>query len=82
MKKIPVTLRALLQRINRVLAKEDQRLYTRRTARDGSHPRGWNDTGSHYIVDLRRNLVIGTHVDPELYGREIGVLESYEALAE
>lgn len=80
--KVPVSRRAILQRINRVLARKDQRLYVRRGTRDGNPPRGWTDTGWYYIVDLRKNLIVAGHVDPESFAREIGALELYETLSD
>jgi hypothetical protein len=73
-KKVRVSLRALIQRINRQLAKEDEKLCKARV---------WNtDTGDYYVVDLNRNVIVGQHVDPEVWGRELGVLHPWEVLAE
>ena len=76
-KPVPVTLRALLQRINRKLANEGQAL---RTLRVGS--RWENDLGSYYIVDLFLNNIEATHQSPEELGRAIGALRDGETLTE
>lgn len=65
---------ALIKRINRKLAPDDEIL---RTAR-----RYTSDCGWYYIHDVRGNFVTSTHVDPETLGRELGVLRSYETVAE
>jgi hypothetical protein len=40
------------------------------------------DLGDHYVVDVNRNVVVGTHVDVEAYARELGVLAKWEILSE
>jgi hypothetical protein len=70
-KAVPVTIRALIQRINRKLEQNDQRL---RTARG-------SDLGRYYILDFKHNSVVKRHVDPEALGRDFGVLKDYELLA-
>jgi hypothetical protein len=71
---IPVTIRALLQRINRSLAKNDQILKATR----GTQMR--RDAGEFFILDLSRNEVLTKDVDPQVLGRELGVLKDYEHL--
>ena len=67
-----VTMRALIQRINRKLRQDDQRL---RTAR------GWfSNLGDHYVLDFKHNRIVKGHVDPEALGRDLGVLKDYEKL--
>ena len=66
----PVTMRALIQRINRKLEQNDQRL---RVARG-------SDLGRYYILDFKHNSVVKRHVDPEALGRDFGVLKDYELL--
>jgi hypothetical protein len=71
--KVPVTMRALTQRINRTLSGNDKTLKaTRETGRARM------DLGEFYIVDGRRGLVTEKYVDPEALGRELGVLADYE----
>ena len=72
--KVPVTQRALIQRINRALEKEGQILKTTRGNK-------WRSSlGDYYVVDLNRNTMISTHVDLEELGREIKVLAPYESM--
>lgn len=73
-KLVPVTLRALLARINRKLKPEMKSLKTAR----GDRMR--QDVGDFYIIDVRRNFVMASHVDPEEYGRDLGVLREYETV--
>ena len=40
------------------------------------------DLGRHYVIDLRSNCVLHKDVDLEEFGRELGVLRPYEAVAE
>jgi hypothetical protein len=72
----PVTERALVQRINRRLAKDFETL---KAARGG---RWRSTTGDYYVVDLQRNAIARTNVDPEALGRELGVLHAYERVVE
>ena len=72
--KVPVTHRALFQRINRALEKEGQILKTTRGDK-------WRSSlGDYYVVDLSRNIIVSTHVDPEELGREIKALAPYESM--
>lgn len=70
---VPVTTRALIQRINRKLAAQYEQLKTTRGER-------WrNDIGNHYIVDVFHNRIIYTHVDVEAQAKELGVIAAWEA---
>ena len=72
--KVPVTQRALIQRINRALAKEGQILKTTRGVK-------WRQSlGDYYVVDLNRNFIISTHNDVEELGRELKALAPYESM--
>lgn len=63
----PMTMSALLKRVNRVLRKENQILRKTRGA--------WTtDLGEFYAVDLTTNVVTAAHVDPEVWARDMGVL--------
>lgn len=71
-----MSLRALIQRINRALARSDEVLRSTRGDR-------WRSTlGDYYVLDINRNLVCAKHVVPEDLGRELGVLREYETLVE
>jgi hypothetical protein len=72
--KVPITERALIQRINRALAKEGQILRAARGERSRA------ELGDYYIVDLSRNTVEAQHCDPIKLGKELGVLQAWEVL--
>lgn len=72
--KVPVTLRALVARINRKLAKGGEMLHTLRGQRYEQ------EFGRYYIVNLDANRVDTTDVDPEALARELGVMRPWEAL--
>lgn len=74
---VPVTKRALLQRINRRLRKEDEMV--RATRGDG---RARQELGDYYRINFNRNLLLEKQVDLEEVGRELGVLAAYERLEE
>ena len=73
---VPVTSRAIIQRINRVLAKDLQVLKATRGER------AQLDFGDHYVLDQSRGFVVDTHVDIEEMARGLGVLKDYEELVE
>lgn len=73
-KKVPITERALVARIRRRLAKAGELL---RRTRGIDH-----NLGAYYRVNVDRNFVVATHVDPEALGRELGVVHPWEALAQ
>jgi hypothetical protein len=70
----PISLRALIARINRKLAHEEQALKKLRSER------WFNDLGNYYVVDLNRNAIMRTHVDPQELGRDLGVLNKWESV--
>jgi hypothetical protein len=74
--KVPVTKRALVQRINRALKEQDEVLRTARGAK------ALADLGEFYVVDVKINGIVGKHVDIEALGRKLKVLEPYEELSE
>jgi hypothetical protein len=74
--KVPITMGALIQRINRVLKHRDEQLKVARGARV------LQEFGDFWILDVNRNMVVDKHVDPEELGRELGVLQPYETVAE
>jgi hypothetical protein len=75
-RKVPVSERALAQRINRKLAHEGQLLKVYKGTRYE------NDLGRYYIVGLQTNVVEATHCDLEKIGREMRCLADFEELAE
>jgi hypothetical protein len=76
MDKFPVTTRAVIQRINRRLRPE-RRLYACRR-----NSRWWGDLGDYYVTDIYNNLIVDTRVDPEAYGRRLGVLQPFEKVVD
>jgi hypothetical protein len=74
--KVPVTLRALVQRINRKLAKDGEALRATRGGRDRS------ELGNWYIVDLDGTFIATKDVDPEKLGRRLSVLRDNEEVVE
>ena len=74
--KVPVTMRAIVQRINRKLAPDGYRRLKQ------SRGRPWKyldrDVGKWFLVDGSRNRVERTHVDPEKFAKELGVLRPWE----
>jgi hypothetical protein len=75
-RQIPVTLSALIARINRALAKDD------RTLRKNRHGPYMERFGDYYIVDTQRNFVVFENAgSPEELGRELGVLKPWEKVS-
>jgi hypothetical protein len=70
--KVPVSRVALMARINRKLAKDDEVLRASRGMQ--AHL----DVGDFYIVDVRINGVVGKDVDPVALARKLGVLSAWE----
>jgi hypothetical protein len=72
--RVPVSERAVTQRINRKLAASGEKLQKCRSDR-------WrHDVGDWYVIDVDRNLVLHKHVGLEELGRKLGVLHEYENL--
>jgi hypothetical protein len=67
-----VNMRALIQRINRKLAKDERLLKRSRGARTVQN------LGDYYLIDVNRNLVVDHQVDPEALARELGVIAPWE----
>ena len=72
---VPVSERALVQRINRRLAEEGwERLIKARTGR------ARQQMGSWFMIDERSKLLVSKFINLEKFGRELGVLGEYERL--
>jgi hypothetical protein len=69
--KVPVSRRALIQRINRRLAKEDRRLCV---------SRGSSLPSDYHVVDTYRNAIVAYIDSLEAYGRETKTLADWERL--
>jgi hypothetical protein len=72
--KIQVTTRALIQRINRKLAPDMEKLCVARSERMRL------DVGYYHVIDFRMNGVTRVNVDPEAMARELGVLRDFEEM--
>jgi hypothetical protein len=70
-RKAPVTLRAVIVRINRRLAADGLALRAAR-GRYG---------GNHYLVDTNRNVIKPLDEDIAAYARRIGALAAWEEIA-
>jgi hypothetical protein len=71
-RKVGVTTRALIQRINRKLKPDLEALKVSR----GERMRF--DLGEYYVIDYRLNAIQRHNVDPEALARELGVLRAWE----
>jgi hypothetical protein len=74
--KVPVSSRALIQRINRSLRAKKQVVKATR----GEPAR--TSFGAYYLLDIGRWQVLKTNVDLEAFGRELGALKAHEELVE
>jgi hypothetical protein len=75
---VPVTMRALIARINRKLRPDDMTLKIARSRRARL------DLGEFYVLNARLNAIVYhyKHCDPEELGRELGVLKKWEKVHE
>ena len=74
--KVPVTARALIQRINRALKPRDEMLKKARGARAQA------EVGDYFVTDFRLNALVSSRVDIEALGRELKVLKDFEEVTE
>ena len=75
-KKIGVTMRSVIQRLNRKLAADDEVLKVAR----GERMR--QELGDYYVLNVRMNGVMHHDVDPEAMAREMGALKVWERVIE
>ena len=71
---VPVTMRSLVQRINRKIATDREML---KIPRDATLQQ---QLGEFYVLELRFNGIVRKDVDPEEFARELGVLQPWEGL--
>jgi hypothetical protein len=71
---VPVTMRALIQRINRKLKPEGEVLKVAR-------PRAVSYVGQYFIINYNGRIA-NQRVDPEALGRKLGALAEYEHVEE
>ena len=72
--KAPVTERALVQRLNRRLAKDSQKLCASRS------PAAESDLGKFYVVDTAGGSIAACLFDLDGLGRDLGALQPWEEL--
>jgi hypothetical protein len=78
LRKVPVSERALIQRLNRKIKEDD--LVLKKCRPDS---RAHNDLGDYFVVDINRNVIIERKldsVDLQSMGRAKKVLADWEAL--
>ena len=76
--KVPITERALIQRLNRKLKDDDLIV---KKCRPGST--AYNELGDYFVVDLNRNFIVEKNLDPvdlQSMGRAKKVLADWEVL--
>jgi hypothetical protein len=73
--KVPVSERALIQRISRKLWDDDQVV---KTTRGGQAEMA---LGRHYILDWKINGIMHKDIDLEDWGRKLGVLKTWEKVS-
>jgi hypothetical protein len=71
-----VSVKALIQRINRKLRHDF------RSLRKSRGVRMQTSVGEYYLLDTYRNLIVEQRVDPEELGRELEVIAANETVAE
>jgi hypothetical protein len=86
-KGVPVTSRALEQRVNRALAKEDERLLKTRPGRPNARgeireSRARQEFGEYYIVSTTSGGCSHKNIDLENWARDLKVLADWEYLEE
>src|SRR5262249_39986904 len=75
LRKVPISTRALVQRINRALKPKRQQLKVAR----GRWAEG-TQHGRYYVIDLNRNVLLDRpKLDLEQFARELKVLADFEA---
>jgi hypothetical protein len=72
---VPISERALIQRLNRKLRDADLTVKT-------TKGRAELDLGRHYVLNRQINSIEHKNINLEEYGRKHGVLRDYEHLAE
>jgi len=69
---VPISRRALIARINRMIETRNEQLIISR----GDHAK--TAVGHYWIKDTARNCVLKRNIDLEDYARKLGVLEEFE----
>lgn len=77
---VPVSERALVQRINRKFIVEDGLIG--RQLKKTRAARATHTLGDYFILHVQGNFVVEHHVDPESLGRDLGALADWEYVVE
>jgi hypothetical protein len=70
--KVAVSRRAVVQRVNRKLASQGQRMVAARSERVRQ------ELGSYYVIDLNSNTVVWKRFDLAAYAQKLGALKTWE----
>ena len=73
-KKVPVSMAALMARINRKLDHDGKRFKASRSAGQ------LDNLGYYYTVDLEKGVVVGKNQNPEELARALEVIQPWEKL--
>jgi hypothetical protein len=73
--RVPVTERALIQRVNRKLAASGQLL--KKTRGEAAE----ETIGAYYVLDTRRNTVVLSRVNLVALAQKLGVLQKWETVS-
>lgn len=73
--KVSVTYRAILQRMNRVLKKQNRQIWSCRVG----HLQ-YDKLGDYYIIDTEQNCLVEMKVDVFRLAQELKVIKPYEVL--
>lgn len=72
--KYPVSIRAVIQRINRKLAAVGKKLKRCRSERSRK------SLGDYFVINDAMGVIVERFIDLETFGREVGALSDYEAV--
>ena len=75
---VPVTMRAVCQRIGRKLTANNGGELHPVKVRKARGERARQNVGKYFIV--KGDIVIASGIDPEAYGRELGVVRAFETV--
>jgi hypothetical protein len=71
---VPISHRALWQRVDRKLRQRDELLKAARSER------GRQQLGDYFVISSKYGGIVQDHVDIETLARKLGVLKSWEAV--
>jgi hypothetical protein len=77
---IPVTMRALIQRINRKLAQNDEGRWPQKVCAFRGRARA--NVGHYYLLCISTNMILNSDISPERLAQELHLLQPWEAVVE